>query len=46
MSEDLTQLSMEALQERRRQVSNDVAKFKNFQLSRKILLNSAYGALG
>jgi len=46
MQEDLTTISMEALQERRRQTEQKIAKFKNFQLARKVQLNSAYGALG
>ena len=39
-------LSDSELRQLRDQTEKDVAKFNNFQMARKIALNSAYGAIG
>lgn len=44
--QDFKQLTMEGLQELRRQTINDIARCNNMQMAKKIQLNSAYGALG
>ena len=44
--QDYSKLSTEDLRSLRRQKEFEVAKYKNFQLVRKIQLNSAYGAIG
>jgi hypothetical protein len=46
MQKDITQLTNEELQEYRRRLEKDIARFDNLQLSKKLSLNSAYGALG
>lgn len=38
--------STKELKEEKRQCKSDIVKFNNFQLARKVQLNSAYGALG
>jgi hypothetical protein len=43
---NLEQLTMEELQELRRQTINEIARCNNMQMAKKIQLNSAYGALG
>lgn len=45
MHEDLSALGKEELIARYMQVKNEVARYHNFQLAKKIQLNSAYGAL-
>lgn len=42
----LSSLSDEALKERARNLSFDIAKYYNYQLTKKVQLNSAYGAMG
>ena len=32
--------------ERKREITNQISKYKNLQLAKKVQLNSAYGALG
>ena len=39
-------MTMEDLQELRRQTINEIARCNNMQMAKKIQLNSAYGALG
>lgn len=46
MSQDYTKLTTEDLLSLREQLNNDIAKYHNFQMVRKIQLNSAYGAIG
>jgi len=46
MSKTIKNLSTEELLLLRKQVENDITKYHNFQLVRKIQLNSAYGAIG
>ena len=46
MTESYTHLSDEELLELHSQTVKDVTKFSNFQMVRKICLNSLYGALG
>ena len=46
MTESYTHLSNEELLELHSQTIKDVTKFSNFQMVRKICLNSLYGALG
>jgi len=46
MTESYTHLSNEELLELHAQTIKDVTKFSNFQMVRKICLNSLYGALG
>lgn len=46
MSKDLTKLSTDELLLLRKQCELDISKYHNFQLVRKIQLNSAYGAIG
>jgi DNA polymerase elongation subunit (family B) len=46
MSKHLTKLSTEELLLLRKQCELDISKYHNFQLVRKIQLNSAYGAIG
>jgi hypothetical protein len=46
MQKDISQLTNEELQEYRRNLEKDIAKFNNLQLAKKVSLNSAYGALG
>lgn len=46
MAKDLTKLSTEKLLLLRKQCELDISKYHNFQLVRKIQLNSAYGAVG
>lgn len=46
MQKNLETMTMEELQEYRKHCLNNVSKFKNFQLVKKVQLNSAYGALG
>jgi len=46
MTKDLSNLSDEQLLRLRDQTVKDIAKFNNFQMVRKICLNSAYGAIG
>ena len=43
---DLSKLSNAELIEFKKQTENDISKYHNFQLVRKIQLNSAYGAIG
>ena len=43
---DYTKLSDAQLLKLREQTVKDIAKFNNFQMVRKICLNSAYGAIG
>ncbi len=43
---DFSKLSDKELIDLRRQTIKDIAKFNNFQMVRKICLNSAYGAVG
>ena len=43
---DFTQLSDEELLRKKRDLEYDISKYHNFQLVRKVQLNSAYGALG
>ena len=43
---DLSKLSNADLIELKKQTENDISKYHNFQLVRKIQLNSAYGAIG
>lgn len=43
---DLSKLSNAELIELKKQTENDISKYHNFQLVRKIQLNSAYGAIG
>lgn len=43
---DLSKLSNTELIELKKQTENDISKYHNFQLVRKIQLNSAYGAIG
>jgi len=43
---DYSKMTTEELQSLRMQKEHEVAKYKNFQLVRKIQLNSAYGAIG
>lgn len=43
---DYSKMSLEELLELRKKVINEHSKYKNFQLVRKISLNSAYGAIG
>ena len=43
---DYSNLSTDKLVALRDQLSNDIAKYHNFQMVRKIQLNSAYGAIG
>ena len=43
---DLSHLSDNELKKLREQTVKDIAKFNNFQMVRKITLNSCYGALG
>ena len=45
-SKDYSKLSDRELLSLRDQTVKDVAKFNNFQMVRKICLNSAYGAVG
>ena len=46
MSDELKQLSNEELLLLHKQCEMDISKYHNFQLVRKIQLNSAYGAIG
>lgn len=39
-------LTDKELQEYRRQLEKDIARYDNLQLAKKLSLNSAYGALG
>jgi hypothetical protein len=41
----LSALRKEELLARRKQIVNDIARYHNMQLAKKIQLNSAYGAL-
>lgn len=43
---DLTTLSDHELLAYKRQLSFDISKYQNFQITKKIQLNSAYGAMG
>jgi len=43
---DLSKLSNEELLQYREQKIYDISKYHNFQLVRKIQLNSAFGAVG
>jgi DNA polymerase elongation subunit (family B) len=43
---DLSKLTNEELLARKREIEYDISKYHNFQLVRKVQLNSAYGALG
>lgn len=46
MTTDLTKLSDSELKAYARKLSFDISKYHNFQLTKKIQLNSAYGAMG
>ena len=46
MAKDYSKLTDAELIELKRQTENDISKYHNFQLVRKIQLNSAYGAIG
>jgi len=46
MSTNYSKMTTEELQSLRRQTEYDISKYRNFQLVRKIQLNSAYGAIG
>lgn len=46
MSKQFSNMTTEELQSLRRQKQYDISKYHNFQLVRKIQLNSAYGAIG
>lgn len=46
MSVDLSKLSDSELKAYSRKLSFDVAKYHNYQLTKKVQLNSAYGAMG
>lgn len=46
MSKDLTKLTDAQLFALKSKTENDISKYHNFQLVRKIQLNSAYGAIG
>jgi len=46
MSTDYTKLTDSELLHLKRQAELDISKYHNFQLVRKIQLNSAYGAIG
>ncbi len=46
MSKNYANMTTEELQSLRGQIENDISKYRNFQLARKIQLNSAYGAIG
>jgi DNA polymerase elongation subunit (family B) len=46
MQKNLSTLTDKELQEYRRQLDKDIAKYNNLQLAKKVSLNSAYGALG
>ena len=46
MSNDYSKLSNEELLKLKQQAEFDISKYHNFQLVRKIQLNSAYGAIG
>lgn len=46
MHKDITKMSDKELQEHRRQLEQEVAKYSTLQLAKKVCLNSAYGALG
>ena len=44
--DDISKYTTEDLVKLRNELSNDVAKYHNFQMCRKIQLNSAYGSIG
>jgi len=46
MSKDYSKMTNKELLEAKRQAELDISKYHNFQLVRKIQLNSAYGAIG
>ena len=46
MQKNLLTLTNEELQEYRRELEKNIAKYNNIQLAKKVSLNSAYGALG
>jgi hypothetical protein len=46
MQKDYTKMTTEELLLLRKQCEFDISKYHNFQLVRKIQLNSAYGAIG
>ena len=45
-TKDYSSLSTQELLRLRDQTVKDISKFNNFQMVRKICLNSAYGAIG
>lgn len=46
MQKDITKMTKEELLEHRSSLEKEIARCHNMQLAMKILLNSAYGALG
>lgn len=46
MQKNINEMSNEELLQYRKQIKNDITKYHNFQLVRKIQLNSAFGAVG
>ena len=46
MSKSIEKMTQEELLVRRKHLENEISKFKNLQLAKKVQLNSAYGALG
>jgi len=46
MSKDYEKMSTEDLLRLRGSLKKDISKYHNFQLVRKVQLNSCYGALG
>jgi|SaaInlStandDraft_6_1057023.scaffolds.fasta_scaffold97712_3 hypothetical protein len=43
---NLQELTTEELQQHRTQAINEISKYSNIQMAKKIQLNSAYGAVG
>ena len=46
MSQDYSKITTEELLSLRRRKEYDIVKYRNYQMVRKIQLNSAYGAIG
>ena len=46
MQKNYSTMTIKELQEYRRHLDKEIARYENLQLAKKLSLNSAYGALG
>ena len=46
MQKDISKLTLKELQAYQSELKNNISKYKNLQMAKKVTLNSAYGTLG